>query len=425
MTRDFETVDYFRDEELVRDPQPYYDYLRNKCPVHRESHHDVFMVTGYDEATAAFGDAESFSACIAPSGPFPGFPVPPDGRSDFTELIAQRRNELPLNKTLMTMDPPQHTAHRALTKQQFTPRRVSQTEDAMQGLADQEIDRFIDNGVVDFIHEFSAPYALMNICTLLGVPEEDWAEFRVEMLGEHRDRGLGTIKGEISKDAHSFVHGRFARYVEDRRREPRDDILTRMATATFPDGSTPTVEDVMHLAGALFIGGSGTTAHLLGAAFQRIAEDPELQKRLRSDRDLIPNFVEEMLRLEGPIKGTFRLAKVPTEVGGVEVPAGSTMMLICDAASRDPRHFDNPHDLDLERENVRQHRAFGFGPHVCPGAALARSEARVAIERILDRLDQIQINEAIHGPAGARRFEYLPTYQVRGLQELHLTFTAA
>ncbi|BBY38044.1 cytochrome P450 [Mycobacterium mantenii] len=424
MSRDFESVDFFRDEKLVSDPQPYYEYLRSKCPVHRESHHDVVMVTGYDEASAAFTDSDSLSACIAPGGPFPGFPVSLAG-DDVADLIEQYRDQLPLSKEIMTMDPPQHTRHRALTRQHFTPRRVSETEQAMRGLADQEIDRFIDNGAVDLMHEFAAPYALMNICTLLGIPEEDWPEFRVEMLGEHRDRGLGSIKSEIARDAHSFVHDRFTRYIEDRRADPRDDILTRMATAPFPDGSTPTIEDVLQLASALFIGGSGTTAHLLGSAFLRIAEDPQLQQRLRDEPGLIPNFVEEVLRLEGPIKGTFRLTKVPTNIGGVEVPAGSTLMLVCAAAGRDPRHFDNPDDLDLGRQNARQHRSFGLGPHVCPGAALARAEARVGIESLLDRLDQIQINEAIHGPAGARRFNYLPTYQIRGLQELHLTFKSA
>ena len=424
MSRDFESVDYFRDEELVVDPHPYYEYLRDKCPVYRETHHDVVMVTGYDEASAAFADADSLSACIAPSGPFPGLPVPLDGRDDVTELIEQYRDQLPLNKEVMTMDPPRHTRHRALMKQQFTPRRVSETEDAMIGLADNEIDRFISNGAFDLIGEFSAPFALLNICTLLGIPEEDWPEWRVEMLGEHRDRGLGTVKGEIAKDAHSFVHERFRRYIEERRRAPRDDIITHMTEATFPDGEAPTDDDVLELASALFIGGSGTTAHLLGSAFLRIAEDPELQQRLRNNPGLIPNFVEEMLRLEGPVKGTFRLAKVPISLGGVDVPAGSTLMLICAAAGRDARHFDHPDELDLERANVRHHRSFGFGAHVCPGAPLARAEARVAIERLLERLDQIEINETIHGPAGARRFHYLPTYQLRGLSDLHLKFKA-
>lgn len=425
MSRNFDAVDYFRDEELVDNPHPYYEYLRQQCPVKREPHHDVLMVTGYDAASSAFSDADAFSACIAPSGPFPGFPVPLDGVSDASELIAEHRDELPLNKAIMTLDPPDHTRARGLMRQQFTPRRVAETEDAMVSLADNEIDRFIGAGAVELMHEFTSPYALMNICKLLGIPSEDLAEFRFEMLGEHRDRGLGTIKGQIAKDAHSFVHERFSRYIEDRRREPRDDILTKMAAAKFPDGSTPTVEDVMHLASGLFIGGSGTTAHLLGSALLYIAENPELQQKLRSDYSLIPNFVEEMLRLEGPIKGTFRLAKVDTEVGGVAVPVGSTLMLIAAAASRDPSHFDDPNEFDLDRKNARQHRAFGFGPHVCPGAALARSEARVAIQRLLERLENIKINDAVHGPAGDRRFNWLPTYQVRGLQELHLTFDPA
>jgi cytochrome P450 len=123
------------------------------------------------------------------------------------------------------------------------------------------------------------------------------------------------------------------------------------------------------------------------------------------------------------VKGDFRLARVPTAVGGVDIPAGATVMVVNGAANRDPRRFTDPGEFDLDRANARQHLAFGFGAHVCPGAPLARTEGRVSIERILDRLTEIRISEAEHGPPGARRYEHLPTYMLRGLRRLHLEFT--
>jgi cytochrome P450 len=156
-----------------------------------------------------------------------------------------------------------------------------------------------------------------------------------------------------------------------------------------------------------------------------IAEDPELQERLRREPALIPSFIEETLRLESPVKGDFRLARVRAEVGGVEIPAGTTLMLLNAAANRDPGHFDDPADFDAERANARQHLAFGRGVHTCPGAPLARAEARVSIERLLDRTSDIRISERAHGPAGARRYQYVPTFILRGLTRLHLEFTPA
>jgi cytochrome P450 len=156
-----------------------------------------------------------------------------------------------------------------------------------------------------------------------------------------------------------------------------------------------------------------------------IAEDQELQQLLRNERDRIPNFVEEMLRTESPVKGDFRLTRVPTKVGDMELPAGTTVMLVNAAANRDPRRFDDPATFDIERENARHHMAFGRGSHTCPGAPLARTEARVSIERLLDRTTNIQLSEEKHGPAGARTFHYVPTFILRGLTRLYLEFTPA
>jgi cytochrome P450 len=219
-----------------------------------------------------------------------------------------------------------------------------------------------------------------------------------------------------------FLYDKFTSYVEDRRREPRNDVLTQMAQATYPDGSVPDVIDVVRVASNLFAAGQETTVRLLGAAFQLLGERADLQERLRSDQSRIPNFVEEVLRVESPIKGDFRLARVPTSIGGVDVPAGTTVMLVNGAANRDPRKFDRPAEFDPDRPNAREHLAFGHGIHFCLGAPLARTEGRVAVQRMLERTSCILVSDAAHGAPDARRFRYVPTYMLRGLQALHLNF---
>ncbi len=199
-------------------------------------------------------------------------------------------------------------------------------------------------------------------------------------------------------------------------------MLTGLATATFPDGSVPDVLDVARIAANLFAAGQETSVRLFGTALQRIADDPGLQELLRARRDLVANFVEECLRFESPVKGDFRLARATTTAAGVEIPAGTTVMVVNGAANRDPRKFEQPDEFQVERPNARQHIAFGHGIHTCPGAPLARAEGRVTIERFLDRISDIRIAEAEHGPPGARRYDYVPTYILRGLRELHLEF---
>jgi cytochrome P450 len=179
----------------------------------------------------------------------------------------------------------------------------------------------------------------------------------------------------------------------------------------------------MLIASNLFAAGQETTARMLGTALRLIGENPELQQRLRDQRDRIPAFVEECVRLESPIQGNFRLARVPTTVGGIDLPAGTTVMVLNGAANRDPRQFDDPADVRLDRPNGRQHVGFGFGIHACAGAPLARAEGRVSLERLLDRMSDIRVSETEHGPPGDRHYFYTPIYMLRGLEQLHLEFT--
>ncbi|MGH2651753.1 MAG: cytochrome P450, partial [Actinomycetota bacterium] len=350
-------------------------------------------------------------------------PVPLEG-DDVSELIEQHRDELPMYDQLTTFDPPKHRDHRGLLMRLLTPKRLKENEEFMWRLADRQLDEILDRGECEFISEFAGPYTLLVIADLLGVPEEDHETFREELQGNKRKQALGSTGDEsLGHSPLDFLYARFATYVEDRRREPREDVLTKLATATFPDGSVPEVTDVVRVAANLFAAGQETTVRLLAAALQVLGERPELQQMLRGEPDRIQDFVEETLRFEGPVKGDFRLSRVATTVGGVEIPAGTTVMLVNGAANRDPRRFESPHEFRLDRPNSRENVAFGRGIHSCPGGPLARAEARVSIERLLDRMHDIKISEAAHGPAGARRYTYAPTFILRGLQRLHLEFT--
>ena len=234
---------------------------------------------------------------------------------------------------------------------------------------------------------------------------------------------VGGVKdGEVHHSPLEWLYSTFSAYIEDRRSNPRGDILSGLAKATFPDKSVPTPLDVARIAANLFAAGQETTVRLLSYAFQIVGERPDLQKRLREDRSLIPNFVEECLRIEGPVKGDFRLAKKPTKVGGVDIPAGTFLYIANSAANRDSRKFENPGEFQIDRKNARLHVAFGRGRHTCPGAPLARAEAVVSLNRMFDRTSDIRISEKVHGPHGARRYGYLPTFILRGLTHLNLEF---
>lgn len=424
MTADFERVDFFSDESLLEDPYPYFDHLRAKCPVTPLPHHGVVAVSGYDEVSDVYRDIETFSSCNSVVGPFAPFPVPLEG-DDVGPLIERYRDQLPMHEHMVTMDPPDHTRERALLMRLMTPKRLKENEDFVWRLADRQIDEFLGRGRCEFIGAYSQPFAMLVVADLLGVPETEHQSFR-DGFGLGRPPGeLGYDEAERELNPLDWLDERFTRYVEDRRREPQADVLTQLAQATYPDGSTPEVSAVVRSATFLFAAGQETTARLLATALRYLAEHPELQDELRAHRDRIPDFVEEALRIESPVKADFRLAKRATTVGGVDIDAGTPVMLLNGAANRDPRRFECPEEFRLGRPNVKEQMAFGRGAHSCPGGPLARTEGRISLDRILHRTRDIRLSEEHHGPATDRRFAYEPTWILRGLRELHIEFTPA
>lgn len=422
---EFEHANFITDRSIQDDPYPYFDWVRHQGPVWREPHFGMYMITGHPEAMAIYSDPAAFpegapasgtySSCNVVCGSFVKFSTPMEG-DDVTAFIERYRHELPFSDQLPSFDPPNHTAHRHLLMRLITPKRLKENEDFMWQFADRLIDAFADQGSFEMVGSYAEPFTLTVIADLEGVPESDHSLFRERLSTAHQDVGHKPLE---------FLYERFNQYIEDRRQAPTNDVLSGLATATFPDGSTPEVKDAALIAANLFAGGQETTVRLLSFALRMLGERPDLQASVREDRARIPNFIEETLRLESPLRTQFRMARVATQLGGVHIPAGASLMLIPGACNRDPRVFENPYEFDIERPNARQHIAFGHGIHTCAGAPLARAEGRVTLNRFLDRTGSITISEAHHGPAGDRRYEYLPTFFLRGLEQLHLECTPA
>jgi cytochrome P450 len=416
---EFDSSEFFTNEALVDDPYTYYAEQRSQCPVRVDPNNGIVAVTGYEAALSVYRDTEGFSACNAVLGPFTALPFEPSG-DDIRDQIAHHRDQLPFSGYMATLDPPRHSEVRGLLSRLMTPRRLKENEEFMWSLADQQLDNFVPSGKGDFLNQYARSFAMLAIADLLGVPAEDHDDFREKLAAS---RSASEEAQEVAHNPLEFLEERFTEYIVARRRMPGNDVMTFLAQAKYPDESTPDVVDVVHLATFLFAAGQETTTQMLSFAMRELAQRPDLQQRLREDSSLIPNFLEETLRMESPIKSHFRLASKTTTIGGVPAPAGRTIMLLLGAFNRDPARFEDPDEFNLDRPNLREHVAFGRGAHTCPGASLARVEGRVTFERVLARMGDIRISEPHHGLTDERRYSYDPTFFVRGLKELHIEFT--
>ena len=398
---DWTTIDYFTDESLVEDPYPYFDELRSECPVLPLPHLGVVAVTGYDEASEIYRDPDTFSSCNSVIGPYATFPVPLEG-DDVSDIVAEYRDQLPMHEHMVTMDPPEHTRERSLIMRLLTPRRLQDNEAFMWRLADRQLDEFVADGRCEFISAYAQPFAMLVVADVLGVPEEDHQRFREGFgLDRHRRRGGRRCRRQPGREP-AVVARRHVRRVH--RGPPRR--ATRGRAHRAGAGELPRRHDARGQLGRAHRRRSCSPPArrpppaCSPAALKHLAEHPELQDELRADREQIPDFLEEVLRIESPVKTDFRLTRRSTTVGGVDIAAGTPVMLLNGAANRDPRRFECPAEFRIDRPNAQAHIAFGRGAHSCPGGPLARVEGRVSLERILDRMHNIRLSEEHHGPAG-------------------------
>ena len=417
-------IDYFTNPEIAQDPYAYWEHLRSQGPVVREPHYGVVAVTGYQEVLAAFKDVDAFSAVNAIGGPFPPLPFTPEG-DDISELIEAHRHEFPIFEHMVVMDPPHHEKARSLLGRLLTPRRLQENEDYIWRLADEQFDEFIDNGRCEFLSEFAKPYrdtGDRGPARRAGRRPRRSSDANLG-AGGAPDYHVGSLDSTpVGSNPLRYLDELFSGYIADRRGEPRDDVLTGLATATYPDGSIPRCSKSSAPRRSFSAPDRRPWSNCSARHVQVLGDRPELQETLRADRSLIPAFIEEALRYESPTKVDFRLARKTTALGGVHIKAGTVLMLCLGAANRDPRKFDNPDEFHLDRKNVREHIAFGRGIHTCAGAPLARVEGRVTINRMLDRMRDIRISEARARPDHDREYGYEPTFLLRGLTELHIEF---
>ncbi|WP_280490017.1 cytochrome P450 [Nocardia carnea] len=413
-------IDYFTDADVAADAAPYFDHMLTHHPVWREPKYDVVIVTGYEEALQVYHQPEVYSSINRTAGPVLDLPVELAGE-DLTDILEQYREHFPTNDQIVTFDPPKHTDHRWLLMRLITPKRLKENEEFLECTADRLLGELLPQGRCEFIWGYAKRYAILAVADLLGVPEADHAML-IELLATDSPM-LGNLA--LQKTGHNSLerlYDYFVEKIEQRRAKPEQDLLTGLALATFPDGSLPEPIDAARIASNLFAAGNETTVQLLGISLARLADDPELQEHLRNEPALIPKFIEEVLRIEAPIRGSFRLTKVRTTLGDLELEPGTVVMLLHAAAGRDPRLFENPAEFDISRANNRQHLAFGRGIHTCPGAPLARAEAVFSIRKMLERTERISLSEENHGRADDRRWDLMESYKFRGHNHLYLEF---
>ena len=431
----YATADFYSDLALVEDPHSYFDFLRAQGPVTRLPHRNVVAVTGYEETVQVMLDPEHFSSINAVTGPIPDLPFTPVGDDITAELEAARR-KIPFADQIVTEAGERHLNLRSIIATLFTPSRLKALEPSLRATADSLIDEFAADGKVELVGQYGGPYATLVIADLLGVPDDGRRRFR-KLLEGAVPAEMGASPEDMMKNPIVEVGKTLFGYIAKRRvlqhpvmrfgqkllgRKPPADILTELALARYPDGSQPSAVDLTALAGFLFGAGQDTTNRLLANSFRVIASRPDIQEQLRGNPKRIGDFMEEILRFDGSVKSGGRMCQKTVTLGGVEIKAGTTILLSHMAANRDPRRFENPGEFDMDRPRAKEHVAFGRGAHTCIGAPLARKEVSVSIERLLARMGNIRLSDAHHGPEGARHFDYEPTYILRALKSLHLEF---
>jgi len=394
--------------QTVENPYDFYRAMREEAPVYAVPGGGFFIVSRYEDAKAVLENEELFS-----SNQPPGLLQPPT-----PEIEQIQREGYPPVQTLLTNDPPAHTRYRALVNKAFSAHRVRGMEGSVRRIANELIDVFIGDGRVELIGQFAIGLPLSVIADALGVPRGDMDKFK-----RWSDDSVAPLGGMIGHDrriecARSIVEFQryFAARLEERRSNPRDDILTDLINARL-DGADPlNTAEMLSILQQLLVAGNETTTNLIGSAMMLLLRNPGQMKALIEDASLIPNMIEEALRLESPVQGLGRVATRDTELGGVRIPEGSRLIVMYASANRDGRQFHDAERFDVRRDNARAHVAFGQGIHFCLGAALARLEGRIAFETLLTVLKNIRMTP------GRNDFAHTPSFILRGLKELHLEF---
>ena len=382
------------------------------------------LITGFEEALEVWRNPHDFSALNSlASAAFP-LPFEPVG-NDISAMLESHREKFVGHDMVVCYDGDHHTRVRSLISRVFTPSRLKANNEFMHDYANELVQRTVAKGQCELVGEVAAPYVTMIIASLLGVPPEDRVKFEEVIAAGQTVGSIEHSDDPTDMTAVNFIAGFMAEFLQDRLANPTGDMLTEFTTSTYPDGSKPDLVELISLATFLFVAGQDTSAKLLGNAMRYIVDIPGLQQQLRDDRELIPWMIEEVLRLEGSTKVTARVAVRDTKIGDRDVPAGTRVALAIAAVNRDPRRWgDDANEFKLKRPKIREHLAFGRGVHTCAGAPLARAEVIEILNAFFDHTSEISFNEAAHGKPGERRYNFEPSFIIRGLDTLQVEFKA-
>jgi cytochrome P450 len=382
------------DVDINADPYPTYARLRDEAPAYHNERYGFWALSRHADVEQGLVDWQRFTST----------------RSDILDVI-QAGVELPPG-VVMFEDPPMHTMHRGLMSRVFTPKRMAALEDQVRAFCARSLDPLVGSEGFDIIEELAVVMPMRVIGMLLGIPEEDQTNVRDET-----DANLRTRAGEpMAVKAERIVTADlFADYIEWRSQHPSDDLMTQLLEAEFEDESGEvrrlTRPEVLTYASVIAGAGNETTGRLIGWLAKLLAEHPDQRREVVEDRTLIPKVVDEALRFEPTGHAVARYVVKDVECHGTTIPADNPILLLLGAANRDPRRYERPDEFDIHREDI-QHLTFGVGLHFCLGASLARLEGRVALDELLNRFPEWDIDlDAI---------ELAPTSTVRGWQKMPL-----
>jgi cytochrome P450 len=400
------------DPSVQKCPYDAYARLRQEAPVYHMPSTGHYVVTRYEDLREVLRQPNVFSNHMPLQERRPGGPNP--------DVVAIYENEgWQQTTTLQRTDPPEHHRYRQYIDRTFTVSRVRKMTPYIEGIINDLIDGFIDKGTVEFVSEFAVPLPTLVIADQFGVPREEapklkfWSDAAMEALGLMIEPARELECARIAIEAQHY----FANQFEDRRENPRDDMISDLV-APPPDGSEPmSMQELLDMMSQLLNGGFQTTTAALGLGWKLLLEHPEQMSQLREKPELIPNFVEEVLRLETPVQALFRKVTEDTRLGGVDIPKGAEVILLYGSANRDEEKFDDVERFDVCRKNAGAHLAFGAGTHFCPGAMLARQEMISTFTIMLDRMDDIQFAPEQDD------FDFPPSLVHRNLRTLHISFT--
>jgi cytochrome P450 len=347
-----------------RNPYPHYDQFRADVPLFRDPITGLWMVFDYQGVKRLLNEQESFSSRLGPDW-------------------------------LIFADPPRHAKLRALISQAFTPKSIASLEPRIVELSRQLLETPLQRGEMDMAADFSVQLPMMVIAEMLGVAPSDRAQFQrwIDVLlnmsytipGGKEAEGAESDFVKITVEMGDYL----ARLLEERRKAPKDDLLTRLAQAEL-DGERLTQEEILGFFQLLLLAGSETTTNLLNNAILSLVEHPQELRRLQAHPELLPSAIEEVLRYRSPLQWMFRVTRRDVELHGQTIPARKVVLAMIGSANRDPGHFVEPNRFDITRQ-PNPHLAFGHGLHFCLGSALGRMEARVALSELFARVNNIRL----------------------------------